>query len=157
MSLVSPYHQTPEGKSRFCYHLFYWCITHMQHPYGRATCCILTVPVSGVVIRLTHHHSPLRQSKLLAGRTFTPSQLVASHLRGWGSRLKRTTGSPCLPSHIRTGLRRCNSRHASLDPDCTWPHRPRIYLSIMSENSFKCDLAQRLDNPTENLRQCALC
>ena len=38
--------------------------------------------------------SPLRQSKLLAGRTFTPSQLMASHLRGWGSRLKQTTGSP---------------------------------------------------------------
>jgi hypothetical protein len=55
---------------------------------------MLTVPVPGVVIRLTHHHSPLRQSKLLAGRTFTPLQLVASHRRGWGSRLKQTTGSP---------------------------------------------------------------
>ena len=39
------------------------------------------------------NHSPLRQSKLLAGQTFTPLQLVASHLRGWGRRLKRTTSS----------------------------------------------------------------
>lgn len=55
---------------------------------------MLTGLVSEVVIRLTYYHSPLRQSKLLAGRTFTPLQLVASHLRGWGSRLKQTTGSP---------------------------------------------------------------
>jgi hypothetical protein len=66
----------------------------MQHPYGGVYYRILTVPVSEVVIRLTYHHSPLRQSKLQAGRTFTPSQLLASHLQGWGSRLKQTTGSP---------------------------------------------------------------
>lgn len=66
------------------------CCTHTE-----GVCCrILTVPVSEVVIRLTYRLSPLRQSKLLAGRTFTPSQLVASHLQGWGSRLKQTTGSP---------------------------------------------------------------
>ena len=141
-SLVSPYRQTPKGKSRFCYHLFYWRITHMQHPYGGDRCCTLTVPVSEVVIRLTSYHRPLRQSKLLAGRTFTPLQLVASHLRGWGSRLKLTTGSHCVPSHIRTGLRCCNSRHTSLDPVCMQPHWPHVYLSIVSENGFKCDFAQ---------------
>lgn len=93
---ISPYHQTQLGKSRFCYHLFYRCITHMQHPYERFYCCILTGLVFEVVIRLTYHHSPLRQSKLLAGTTGTIglSQLLASHLRGWGSRLKQTTGSP---------------------------------------------------------------
>ena len=93
---IKPYHQTQLGKRRFCYHLFYWCITHMQHPYGRTCCCTSTGPVSEVVIRLTYHHSPLRQSKLLAGPTGTIGllQLLASHRRGWGRRLKQTTGSP---------------------------------------------------------------
>lgn len=135
---IRPYHQTPKGKSRFCYHLYYWCITHMQHPYGRATCCTSTVPVSEVVIRLTCHHSPLRQSKLQACPigTIGLSQLLASHLRGWGSRLKLTTGSHCAPSHIRTGTQRFHNRHASLDPVCTWPlGHMFIYQSCQKKGS----------------------
>jgi hypothetical protein len=108
------------------------CCTHTE-----GVCCrILTVLVSEVVIRLTYRLSPLRQSKLLAGRTFTPSQLVASHLQGWGSRLKLTTGSHCAPSHIRTGTQRFHNRHASLDPVCTWPRGHMfIYQSCQKTGS----------------------
>jgi hypothetical protein len=48
-----------------------------------------------------------RQSKLMAGRTFTPLQLKASHLREWGSRLKRTTSSSF--AHRLTSERVCST------------------------------------------------
>lgn len=38
----------------------------------------------------------------------------ASHLRGWGSLLKRTTSSPCLPSHSRTGSQHYYNWRANL-------------------------------------------
>jgi hypothetical protein len=141
---ISPYHQTQLGKSRFCYHLFYRCITHMQHPYERFYCCILTGLVFEVVIRLTYYHSPLRQSKLLAGRTFTPLQLVASHLQGWGSRLKQTTGSPFA---LRLTSERVHSVITIGTPALiqfrTGHHGLHVYLSIIAKNAFKCGFATR--------------
>jgi hypothetical protein len=94
------------GESRFCYHLNYWLIIRTHRTHTVRLPCMTTGPVTGVVFRLTsRNHSPLRQSKLLAGRTFTPSQLVASHLRGWGSRLKRTTSSPVAHRHTSERVR----------------------------------------------------
>ena len=108
--------------------------THCAAPIRSGYRCTLTDPVSEVVIRLTHYHSPLRQSKLLAGRTFTPLQLVASYLQGWGSRLKRTTGNPFV---LRLTSERLHSVIIVGTPaliQFIQASRHRIYLSILQEN-----------------------
>jgi hypothetical protein len=63
------------GESRFCYHLNYWRITHTQGPYSQTCLC----DDGSCIARLSSislvYQTPLRQLKLLAGRTFTPLQL----------------------------------------------------------------------------------
>lgn len=51
--------------------------------------------------------TPLRQSKQQASQTFTPSPLLASHLQGWGSRLKHRTGT--MFAHRLTSERTCST------------------------------------------------
>jgi hypothetical protein len=80
--------------------------THTQDPYSGATLCD-----EGSCYQGCHpSHSLatlLRQSKQLAGQTFTPSSLKASHLQGWGSRLKHRTGTTF--AHRHTSERTCST------------------------------------------------
>lgn len=138
------------GKSRFCDQLFYWRITRTCRTNTGWLPCMLTVPVSGVVIRLTFAERSRPtittsqtvyrlQSFRIKGFLSSGVTFQASHRRGWGSAKKMNNEQfICLPSHIRTGSQRYHRRHASLDLVCTWPSGPHIYLSIWPENEFIC-------------------
>ena len=97
---VRLYHQTHfRGEQVLLSSLLLAHHTHTQDPYSRATLCDDGSRCRGCHPSHFINHSLLRQSKLLAGQTFTPLQLVASHRRGWGRRLKRTTSSSFVLRH----------------------------------------------------------